>query len=53
MARKARPNAKGIIAKADHDEPCIVRAKLDMEAVARARAAVPSLTHDRDFLPAV
>ena len=42
-----------IIAKADHDEPCIVRAKLDMEAVARARAAVPSLTHDRDFLPAV
>lgn len=41
-----------IIAKADHDEPCIVRAKLDMEAVARARAAVPSLTHDRDFLPA-
>ena len=42
-----------IIAKVDHDEPCIVRAKLDMEAVARARAAVPSLTHDRDFLPAV
>jgi predicted amidohydrolase len=42
-----------IIAKADHDEPCIVTAKLDMEAVARARAAVPALTHDRDFLPAV
>lgn len=41
-----------IVAKADDDEPCIVRAKLDMEAVARARAAVPSLTHDRDFLPA-
>ena len=41
-----------IIAKADHDEPCIVMAKLDMEAVRRARAAVPALTHDRDFLPA-
>ncbi|PZU01276.1 MAG: amidohydrolase [Brevundimonas sp.] len=41
-----------IIAKADHDEPCIVTAKLDMEAVRRARAAVPALTHDRDFLPA-
>ena len=41
-----------IIAKADHDEPCIVTAKLDMEAVAKARAAVPALTHDRDFLPA-
>ena len=40
-----------VIAKADHDDPCIVTAKLDMEAVARARAAVPALTHDRDFLP--
>jgi len=40
-----------ILAKADHDEPCILTAKLDMEAVARARTAVPALTHDRDFLP--
>ena len=40
-----------VIARADHDDPCIVRAKLDMEAVARARAAIPALTHDRDFLP--
>ena len=40
-----------VIAKADHDDPCIVTAKLDMEAVRRARAAVPALTHDRDFLP--
>lgn len=40
-----------IIAKADHDEPCIVTAKLNMEAVAKARSAVPALTHDRDFLP--
>lgn len=40
-----------IIAKADHDEPCIVTAKLNMEAVGKARSAVPALTHDRDFLP--
>ena len=40
-----------VIARADHDDPCIVRAKLDMEAVARARRAIPALTHDRDFLP--
>lgn len=40
-----------VMARADHDDPCIVRAKLDMEAVARARRAVPALTHDRDFLP--
>ena len=41
-----------ILAKADHDEPCILKAKLDMEATAKARTAVPALTHDRDFLPA-
>lgn len=40
-----------IIAKADHDEPCIVAAKLDLTLVDKARAAVPALTHDRDFLP--
>ena len=40
-----------VMARADHDDPCIVRAKLDMEAVARARRAIPALTHDRDFLP--
>ena len=40
-----------IIAKADHDEPCIVTAKLNMEAVGKARSAVPALSHDRDFLP--
>lgn len=40
-----------VIARADHDDPCIVRAKLDMEAVARARRAIPALTHDRDILP--
>lgn len=41
-----------IIARADHDEPCVLHAKLDMEAVAKARAAIPSLTHDREFVPA-
>uniref|UniRef100_UPI0025BA7AEF carbon-nitrogen hydrolase family protein n=1 Tax=Brevundimonas sp. TaxID=1871086 RepID=UPI0025BA7AEF len=40
-----------IIAKADHDNPCIVTAKLDLTLVDKARAAVPALTHDRDFLP--
>ena len=41
-----------IVARADHDAPCVLPAKLDMEAVAKARAAIPSLTHDRDFAPA-
>ena len=38
-----------IIANADHDDPCVVAATLDLTAVQRARQAVPSLTHDRDF----
>jgi predicted amidohydrolase len=38
-----------ILAEADHDEPCVVRASLDLEAVARARASIPSLRHDRAF----
>ncbi len=40
-----------IIAKADHDEPCVLTAKLDLTLVNKARSAVPALTHDRDFLP--
>ena len=40
-----------VLARADHDEPCIVTAKLDMEAVTKARRAIPSLLHDRDFAP--
>ena len=40
-----------IIAKADHAEPCVLPARLDMAAVARARTSVPSLTHDREFSP--
>ncbi|MDQ1154906.1 carbon-nitrogen hydrolase family protein [Brevundimonas sp. SORGH_AS_0993] len=40
-----------IVAKTDHDDPCVLRASLDLTAVPRARAAVPALTHDRDFRP--
>lgn len=38
-----------IIARADHDEPCVIAASLDLSAVRRARQAVPSLAHDRPF----
>jgi predicted amidohydrolase len=38
-----------IIASVDHDAPCVIHAKLDMEAVGRARRAVPQLLHDREF----
>ena len=38
-----------ILAKADHDEPCVVIAELDLEAVAKARAAIPALANDRQF----
>jgi predicted amidohydrolase len=38
-----------IIAKFDHDEPGVLFATLDLDAVARARQAVPALLHDRDF----
>ena len=42
-----------IVAKLDDDEPGVLFATLDFDAVTRAREAVPQLTHDRDFtLPA-
>ncbi len=41
-----------VIAKLDHDEPGVLFAGLDLDAVQRARQAVPALTHDRDFRPA-
>ncbi|GAA0616327.1 carbon-nitrogen hydrolase family protein [Brevundimonas kwangchunensis] len=42
-----------VIARLDNDEPGVLFADLDLDAVARARNAVPQLTHDRDFsLPA-
>ncbi|MND83247.1 2-oxoglutaramate amidase [compost metagenome] len=40
-----------VVARVDHDEPCLVHAKLDMSAVARARGAIPALLHDRPFDP--
>ncbi|MFN4297280.1 MAG: carbon-nitrogen hydrolase family protein [Brevundimonas sp.] len=40
-----------VMARAEGDEPCVLTADLDMEAVDRARRAVPQLTHDRDFDP--
>ena len=42
-----------VVAKLDNDEPGVLFATLDFDAVTRAREAVPQLTHDRDFtLPA-
>ncbi len=41
-----------IVAKLDHDEPGVLFATLDLDAVRRARQAVPALSHDRDFTPA-
>jgi len=38
-----------VIARADHDEPGVLHARLDLSAVDRARAAIPALRHDRDF----
>ncbi len=40
-----------IIASVDHDDPCVLRASLDMSAVEKARTSVPALTHDREFAP--
>ena len=42
-----------LVARLDDDEPGVLFATLDFDAVTRAREAVPQLTHDRDFtLPA-
>jgi len=38
-----------VVALADHDEPCALIAELDLEAVARARAAIPALRNERAF----
>ena len=38
-----------VVGKLDHDEPGVLFAKLDFDAVTRARTAVPQLTHDREF----
>lgn len=38
-----------VVARLDHDAPGVLFATLDLDAVDRARNAVPQLTHDRDF----
>ena len=38
-----------VIARLDHDEPGVLHARLDLQAVEKARASVPALRHDRDF----
>jgi predicted amidohydrolase len=38
-----------VIARAEGDEPGVVPARLDLAAVERARRAIPSLRHDREF----
>ena len=38
-----------VVAKLDHDEPGVLLATLDFDAVTRDRNAVPQLTHDRAF----
>jgi len=40
-----------VIARLDHDAPGVLLAELDMAEVARARGAVPALTHDLAFTP--
>lgn len=40
-----------LVAKLDHDEPGVLFATLDLDAVERARRAVPALLHDRDYTP--
>ena len=40
-----------VLARADHDAPCVIHARLDMAKVAEARASVPQLLHDREFDP--
>ena len=40
-----------VIAKLDHDAPGVLLATLDLDAVERARRAVPQLSHDRKFGP--
>ncbi|PTT75349.1 amidohydrolase, partial [Pseudomonas sp. HMWF010] len=38
-----------ILGMLDHDEPGVLLANLDLEAAARARAAIPALRNARPF----
>ncbi len=39
-----------VVARLDHDAPGVLHATLDFAAVEKARAAVPALRHDREFI---
>jgi len=39
-----------VIARLDHDHPAVLIADIDLSEVARARAAIPQLQHDRTFV---
>ena len=39
-----------VIASLDHDEPGVLYAELDLDAVASARKRIPALTHDRTVI---
>ncbi|MCR6658612.1 MAG: carbon-nitrogen hydrolase family protein [Asticcacaulis sp.] len=38
-----------VIARLDHDRPAVLEASIDFSEVTRARQALPSLQHDREF----
>jgi predicted amidohydrolase len=38
-----------VIARLDHDRPAVLEASIDFTEVTRARQALPSLQHDREF----
>jgi predicted amidohydrolase len=38
-----------VLARSDGDEPGVIAAKLDLDAAARARQAIPALKNGRDF----
>ncbi len=38
-----------VLALADHDQPCVLLADLDLADVAKARAAIPALANAREF----
>lgn len=38
-----------VIGRLDHDEPGVLFATLDLDAVDKARQSIPALSHDRDF----
>ena len=39
-----------VLALADHDDPAVVIADLDLNQVAKARAAIPALANERTFV---